>query len=238
MSQSLPDRHVISRRRSRRAPAPPAATAQEPAPPIPWAALVGLALIVAVVAGAGYTLGRVMAVQPTGAFKNCRTATQLGPHTFTGVPKLCIDTTKTYVAKVNTSAGEIDIVMLAAEAPVTVNNFIVLAVNGYYTGLPFHRVSSTVVQGGDPLGDGRGGPGYTLPPEPNAGQWTAGAVGMARDPDGRINGSQFFMLVTDWPNGGPGDTVFNHFGTVLGGSQILSQLKAGDRILGVSISIQ
>jgi cyclophilin family peptidyl-prolyl cis-trans isomerase len=238
MSQSLPDRNVISRRRSRRTFAPPADGPREPVPPIPWASLAGLAVIVALVAGAGYALGRAVMVQPSGAFKNCHTATQLGPHSFTGVPKLCIDTSKTYLAKVSTTAGEVDIVMPAADAPVTVNNFIVLAVNGYYTGLTFHRATSWVVQGGDPLGDGHGGPGYTLPAEPNSGTWTADAVGMARDPDGKVNGSQFFILVTDWPNGGPGDTPFNHFGTVLGGTQIVSQLKPGDRILAVSISVQ
>ena len=238
MSQSLPERHVISRRRARRAAEAQPAAVTEPVPPMPWGSLLGLAVIVALVAGAGWALGKVTQVTPTGAFKNCHTATQLGPHTFTGVPKLCIDTKKTYLAKISTTAGEIDIAMPAANAPVTVNNFIVLAVNGYYTGLTFHRVQDWVVQGGDPLGDGRGGPGYTLPPEANSDAWTADAVGMARNPDGKINGSQFFILKSDWPNGGPQDTVFNHFGTVLGGTQIVSQIQPGDRILAVSISVQ
>jgi cyclophilin family peptidyl-prolyl cis-trans isomerase len=240
MSQSLPERHVISRRRARRAAAvaavPDAAT--EPVPPIPWRSLAGLVVIVAIVIGAGYALGRAIVVQPGGAFKNCHTTTALGPHTFTGVPKLCIDVSKTYLVKLSTTAGEIDIAMPAADAPVTVNNFVVLAVNGYYTGLTFHRVQDWVVQGGDPLGDGRGGPGYTLPAEPNGDAWDADAVGMARDPDGRINGSQFFILKAAWPNGGPGDTAFNHFGIVLGGTQIVSQIKPGDRILQVSVSVQ
>lgn len=238
MSQSLPERNVISRRRARRAPLPPPDVALEPVAPMPWMALAGLAVIVAVVAGIGYGLGRAVEVQPSGAFKSCHPATQLGPHTFTGVPKLCIDTKKTYLAKLSTTAGEVDIVMPAADAPVTVNNFIVLAVNGYFTGLSFHRATSDLVQGGDPNGNGTGGPGYTLPAEANSDPWTSDAVGMARNPDGKINGSQFFILITDWPNGGPGSTVFNHFGTVLGGTQIVSQIKPGDRILAVSVSVQ
>ena len=240
MSTSLPDHHVISRRRSRRGQPPPPASPDAAAapPPIAWSGVVGMAVVVALVVGAGWALGRAVVAQPAGAFKGCHTATQLGPSTFTGVPKLCIDTSKTYLAKLSTTAGEVDIVMPAADAPVTVNNFIVLAVNGFYTGLTFHRVESWVAQGGDPLGDGRGGPGYTLPAEPNSDAWTADAVGMARNPDGTLNGSQFFILKTDWPGGGPGGTVFNHFGTVLGGTQIVSQIHAGDRILAVSISIQ
>lgn len=238
MSQSLPERNVISRRRARRAPVPPSDAVREPVPPMPWMALAGLAVIVAVVAGIGYGLGRAIEVQPSGAFKSCHPATQLGPHTFTGVPKLCIDTKKTYLAKLSTTAGEVDIVMPAADAPVTVNNFVVLAVNGYFTGLTFHRATPGLVQGGDPNGNGTGGPGYTLPAEANADPWTADAVGMARNPDGKINGSQFFILITEWPNGGPGSTVFNHFGTVLGGTQIVSQIRPGDRILAVSVSVQ
>jgi cyclophilin family peptidyl-prolyl cis-trans isomerase len=151
---------------------------------------------------------------------------------------MCIDTTKTYLAKVSTTAGEIDIAMPAGQAPQTVNNFVVLAVNGYYTGLTFHRVETWVVQGGDPLGDGSGGPGYALPNETNNQPWTTDAVGMARNPSDGINGSQFFILKSDWPGTGPGTTAFNHFGTVLGGAQIISAIKPGDRILSIAISVQ
>jgi cyclophilin family peptidyl-prolyl cis-trans isomerase len=238
MSQSLPERQPISRRRARRAPAPLPGAAEPDLVPVPWTALLGLAVIVALVVGAGWALGRAVAPHPTGAFAGCRTATALGPHTFTGLPKMCINTAKTYIAKISTTAGEIDIAMPAADAPETVNNFVVLAVNGYYTGLTFHRVQDWVVQGGDPLGDGRGGPGYTLPDEPNSGAWTADAVGMARNPGAGVNGSQFIILKAAWPDIGPGDTAFNHFGTVLGGTQIVSQIKAGDRILAVSVAVQ
>ncbi len=238
MSQSLPERQVISRRRARRAPA----TTPLPGAPeqvaVSWGALLAFAIILAIVIGIGYVLGRAITVQPTGAFANCKTAARTGAHTFAGPPAMCIDTSKTYLAKLSTTAGEIDIALPASQAPKTVNNFIVLAVNGYYTGLTFHRVESWVVQGGDPQGDGRGGPGYTLPDEPNDQPWTTDAVGMARNPNDAINGSQFFILKTDWPGTGPDGTTFNHFGTVLGGTQIIAAIKPSDRILSIAISVQ
>ena len=238
MSQSLPERQVISRRRARRAPAPAPTAGAPEQQAVSWGSLLAFAVVLALVIGAGYALGRAITIQPTGAYASCKTAARTGPHTFAGPPEMCIDTTKTYLAKVSTTAGEIDLAMPAAKAPQTVNNFVVLAVNGYYTGLTFHRVETWVVQGGDPLGDGRGGPGYTLPDEPNDQPWTADAVGMARNPAGGINGSQFFILKTDWPLPGPGTTAFNHFATVLGGTQIIAAIKPGDRILSIAISVQ
>ena len=76
-------------------------------------------------------------------------------------------------------------------APVTVNNFIVLALNGYYNGSSFWDSEDWVVQAGDPNGNGTGGPGYNLPEEPAPFlKWNPGSVGMARIPGGPINGSQ------------------------------------------------
>jgi cyclophilin family peptidyl-prolyl cis-trans isomerase len=240
MSQSLPERQVISRRRARRAPATtPAPTQPETGPlTIPWGSLLALAIVLALVVGAGLALGRALQVQPAGAFANCKTAARIGPSTFAGPPAMCIDSKKTYLAKVSTTAGEIDIAMPASLAPITVNNFVVLAVNGYYTGLSFHRVESWVIQGGDPLGDGHGGPGYTLPEESSTQPWSTDAVGMARYPGDGVNGSQFLILKSDWPNGGPGKVAFNHFGTVLGGNNLIAQIKPGDRILGITITVQ
>jgi cyclophilin family peptidyl-prolyl cis-trans isomerase len=238
MSQSLPERQVISRRRVRRAPAPGSQPGVPEQVAVNWGALLAFAIILAIVIGAGYALGRAIAVQPTGAFASCKAAAPTGPHTFAAAPAMCIDTSKTYLAKLSTTAGEIDIAMPASKAPRTVDNFVVLAVNGYYTGLTFHRVESWIVQGGDPLGDGRGGPGYTLPDESNDQPWSTDAVGMARNAGDGVNGSQFFVLKSDWPGTGPGSTAFNHFGTVLGGTQIIAAIKPGDRILSVAISVQ
>ena len=114
----------------------PAAGAPEQ-PAVSWGSLLAFAIVLAIVIGAGYAIGRGIAVQPAGAFAKCKTEAGTGPHTFTGPPRWCIDISKTYVAKISSTAGEIDLVMPAALAPQTVNNFVVLAVNGYYTGLTF-----------------------------------------------------------------------------------------------------
>src|SRR4029077_21133221 len=88
---------------------------------------------------------------------------------------------------------------------VTVNSFIVLALDGYYDGMPW-RTEDWVVQSGDPNGDGTGGPCYTLPEEPNlTPDWGIGAVGMARPIGAPINGSQFFIERAAWPGDGAHD---------------------------------
>src|SRR5690606_16088445 len=87
--------------------------------------------------------------------------------TYDKAPELTIDTAKTYVATVDTTCGSFDITLDAANAPQTTNSFVFLAREGFYDGLTFHRlVSDFVIQGGDPDGDGTGGPGYQLPDEP------------------------------------------------------------------------
>jgi cyclophilin family peptidyl-prolyl cis-trans isomerase len=120
-------------------------------------------------------------------------------------------------------------------APVTVNNFVYLSQNGFYDGLTFHRYEpGFVVQGGDPQGDGRGGPGYKLPNETNPAPWLKGSIGMASSPAG-VNGSQFFILVGDAPhlaNSG----VYNHFGMVDQGMEAVSALRQGDKIVHIEIA--
>src|SRR5229473_2616003 len=110
-------------------------------------------------------------------------------------PPNVIDATKKYTATVHTSRGDFTITFVDPKvAPVTVNNFVYLSQNHFYDGLTFHRVvPGFVVQGGDPNGDGRGGPGYKLPNETNPSPWVKGSLGMASSPDG-VNGSQFFVL--------------------------------------------
>ncbi|MFO7591247.1 MAG: peptidylprolyl isomerase [Acidimicrobiia bacterium] len=109
-------------------------------------------------------------------------------------PPLTIDPALTYVADVETSCGAFTITLDAAQAPQTVNSFVTLARAGFYDGLPFHRVvEDFVVQGGDPKGDGTGGPGYTLPDEPPANGYEKGSVAMANSGPG-TSGSQFFVV--------------------------------------------
>ncbi len=204
-----------------------------------WQSVLTLTVIVGLLVATGLGLSAALKTQPVAALANCRTSNQIAPRLYAAAPAQCIRTDKIYQATIKTTKGDLIAIMPARDAPVTVNNFIVLAVNGYYTGLNFWRNDGMATQTGDPLGTGRGGPGYTLPEERNSGDWTtAGALGMARTPGGPVNGSQFFILKAAWPNGGPGTTVFNHFGTVLQGQEIVKTLTADDRILGITVTVQ
>ncbi len=127
--------------------------------------------------------------------------------------------------------------LLPDTAPATVNNFVVLALHGYYNQLTFWKSEDWVIQGGDPNGDGTGGPGYNLPEEPNDSlKWDVGSVGMARVPGGAINGSQFFIVKGTWPGGGPTAT-YNRFGTVVEGLDKAQALTSNDRIDYIAITI-
>lgn len=117
------------------------------------------------------------------------------PQTYDAPPELVIDPARSYTAIMNTSCGEITIELDATQAPATVNSFVFLAREGFYDGLTFHRIVTDFVdQGGDPNGDGTGGPGYELPDEPPADGYRAGEVFMANSGPG-TSGSQFFITV-------------------------------------------
>ena len=234
-------RSSLSRRRLRTTPAAPTTPSDEPGRPIRvrWQSILTLIVIVGLLVAAGVGLSAALKIAPVAALANCRTSNQIAPRLYAAAPAMCIKTDKIYQATINTTKGDLVVIMPARDAPATVNNFIVLAVSGYYTGLNFWHNESWVTQTGDPLGTGRGGPGYTLPEEKNSGDWTtAGALGMARTPGGPVNGSQFFILKDAWPNGGPATTVFNHFGTVVQGQEIVKTLTAADRILGITVTVQ
>ncbi len=193
-------------------------------------------VVVAAVIAAGVGIDYVAHPHPSATFAKCQTATQLAPNVYSGPPQMCIDANARYTGTMKTSKGDLKFDLLAKTAPRTVNNFVVLAENGYFNGQPFFRVEDWVAQAGDPLGNGRGGPGYSLPEEPPAAddQWPVGSMGMARFPDGTISGSQFFILKTEWKGGNP-TAVYNHFGNLTAGQDILGQLTNSDRILSVDI---
>lgn len=115
-------------------------------------------------------------------------------------PKQTVKPSEALTAVVRTSCGTFEIVLDTREAPKTTNSFAYLAREGFYDGLDFNRVvSGFVVQGGDPLGDGSGGPGYTVtePPPPDT-AYTKGVVAMAKSldaPSGQ-SGSQFFVVTS------------------------------------------
>jgi cyclophilin family peptidyl-prolyl cis-trans isomerase len=119
------------------------------------------------------------------------------PPAYKTAPPMTIDPTKTYTATMTTTCGAITIALDPKEAPKTVNSFVFLAQHHFYDGLDFHRVvADFVVQGGDPKGDGTGGPGYNLPTEPPKNGYQAGSVAMANAGAG-TTGSQFFLTWTD-----------------------------------------
>jgi peptidyl-prolyl cis-trans isomerase A (cyclophilin A) len=121
-----------------------------------------------------------------------------------GAPAMEIDENASYSAILKTSMGDITLALTAQETPATVNNFVVLAEKGFYDGTIFHRViKDFMIQGGDPDGNGTGGPGYTFQDEITAATFDSpGILAMAnRGPD--TNGSQFFIThaATPWLDG-------------------------------------
>jgi len=118
---------------------------------------------------------------------------------YSAAPSMSIDQKKTYTALIETSKGTMTIALFAKEVPVTVNNFIFLAREGFYAGTPFHRIiKGFMIQGGDPTGTGMGSPGYRFDDEPVAREYTRGTIAMANSgPDS--NGSQFFVMHADYP---------------------------------------
>ena len=113
-------------------------------------------------------------------------------------PELTVDTGTTYTATLDTNHGEITIQLDAGRSPLTVNNFVFLAREGFYDGVVFHRViPGFVAQGGDPTGTGTGGPGYHFRDELDGpGSYSRGTVAMA-NAGPNTNGSQFFICLAD-----------------------------------------
>lgn len=203
----------------------------------PWVPVLIVAVLVAAVLGSGLLMNKALQPSVPAALAGCNTSTQIAPHEFIGPQPMCVTANHKYQATLNTSQGAIVIQLHPEIAPVTVNNFVVLATHGYYNGLTFWKSEAWVIQGGDPgAGDGRGGPGYALPDEPSTDAWGLAAVGMARVPGGSVNGSQFFIEKAAWPAGGP-TAVYNRFGTVISGMDKAQQVQAGDTISSITIKV-
>ena len=114
-------------------------------------------------------------------------------------PKMQIDQNKQYQAVLKTSKGEITVSLNANLTPITVNNFVTLAKAGFYDETVFHRIiKGFMIQGGDPNGNGTGGPGYKFEDEPFKGEYTRGTIAMANSGP-NTNGSQFFIMHADYP---------------------------------------
>jgi cyclophilin family peptidyl-prolyl cis-trans isomerase len=141
-------------------------------------------------------------------------------------PELTIDLAKSYQAKLDTTQGPITIEFSPERAPQTVNNFVFLAREGYYDGVIFHRVvPGFVIQGGDPTGTGRGGPGYKFRDELEGdGDYSRGTVAMA-NAGPNTNGSQFFICLAD--------VGLPHAYTIFG--RVTDGMEAVDAIAGLPL---
>ena len=114
-------------------------------------------------------------------------------------PAMQIDANKSYTAVLQTTEGDISITLNAKETPNTVNNFVYLAKKSFYDKTIFHRViKGFMIQGGDPAGNGTGGPGYTFEDEKFSGEYKRGVIAMANRGT-NTNGSQFFIMHADYP---------------------------------------
>ncbi|MBX3029611.1 MAG: peptidylprolyl isomerase [Chloroflexi bacterium] len=111
---------------------------------------------------------------------------------------MAIDPAKSYTATIETTAGTLIAELFPGDAPQTVNNFVFLAREGFYDGVIFHRtISGFMIQGGDPTGTGRGGPGYRFDDEPVKRSYKRGTLAMA-NAGPNTNGSQFFVMHADY----------------------------------------
>ncbi|HEU5319565.1 MAG TPA: peptidylprolyl isomerase [Methylomirabilota bacterium] len=129
--------------------------------------------------------------------------------------------------------GEIRLEFFPADAPRTVENFVGLARKGFYDGLVFHRVvPGFVVQGGDPQGNGTGGPGYTIKAEFNPQKHVRGSVAMARSQHPDSAGSQFYITYGPQPHL---DGSYTVFGRVVAGMEHVDAIRQGDRMRTVAI---
>ena len=150
-------------------------------------------------------------------------------------PAMEIDPTKSYQATIETNRGVIELQLSPEYAPKTVNNFVFLAKQGFYDGVTFHRViSNFMIQGGDPTGTGRGGPGYRFEDEfkGNPLKHETGVISMA-NAGPNTNGSQFFITHAPQPHLDGRHTVF---GKVIDSQNVVNAIRQGDVMSKVTIT--
>jgi len=151
-------------------------------------------------------------------------------------PAMQIDSQKTYRVMIETNRGDMELELYPEHAPKTVNNFVFLAQEGFYDGIVFHRViNDFMIQGGDPTGTGRGGPGYKFEDEVAANplKHETAVISMA-NAGPNTNGSQFFITHSPQPHLNGKHTVF---GKVVEGKEIVHAIQQGDRMVKVIVSV-
>ena len=152
-------------------------------------------------------------------------------------PAMKIDPKQTHRVTMETTRGVIVLELAPQYAPKTVNNFVFLVQEGFYDGVEFHRViADFVIQGGDPTGTGRGGPGYQFEDEfaGNPLKNERGAISMA-NAGPHTNGSQFFILHSPQPHLNGKHTVF---GKVVQGLEVVDAIRAGDKMHKVTVKAE
>jgi cyclophilin family peptidyl-prolyl cis-trans isomerase len=158
-------------------------------------------------------------------------------------PKMTIDVNKKYTATIKTEKGDLVLELFAKDVPVTVNNFVFLARQGFYDGCTFHRVlPGFVAQGGDPTGTGSGSPGYKFNNEITSHKHVTGAISMANS-GANTNGCQFFICYADLPSL---DGSYSVFGQLTSGWDVFLNLTPrnpdqdpkfqGDKIITITIT--
>lgn len=151
-----------------------------------------------------------------------------------------IDVNKKYTALIKTSKGDIVCELFAKDAPLSVTNFKYLSDGGFYNGLVFHRVvPNFVIQGGDPTGNGAGGPGYTIPAEIKR-MHLKGALAWARtgddvNPKRRSSGSQFYITLEATPFL---DNQYTVFGQTIQGQDVVEKIQKGDKIESITVKAE
>ncbi len=147
-------------------------------------------------------------------------------------PPMTIDKTKQYTATIETGKGILELELFGSDVPLTVNNFVFLAREGFYDNTIFHRViPDFMAQAGDPTGTGTGSPGYRFADEFTGHTHVAGALSMANSGP-NTNGSQFFITYTPQPHLNGKHSVF---GRLVKGMEVLESLKNGDSLLRITI---
>ncbi|MEE8374464.1 MAG: peptidylprolyl isomerase [Dehalococcoidia bacterium] len=173
------------------------------------------------------------APSPTPTPQDTPTPTNGGQNTYSQPPPMTIDPSKQYTATIETAKGNLVLELFAADAPVTVNNFVFLAREGFYDGVTFWRVEpGFMAQGGDPTGTGGGGPGYKFADEFSQRGHGTGTLSMANSGP-NTNGSQFFITYTPQHHL---DNMHSVFGQLIEGMDVLESLVNGDVMTRVSIA--
>ena len=153
------------------------------------------------------------------------------PQTYSAPPAMTLDDSKSYSATIKTNHGDINVELFSADVPVTVNNFVFLAKEGFYKNGQFHRViKDFMIQGGCPTGDGTGGPGYRFQDEPVTRSYVKGTLAMA-NAGPNTNGSQFFIVHGADVGLPPNYTIF---GNVTSGIDVLAAIATSPVTTGRS----